>query len=344
MLRWTRRPSAWKTTLVAAALLGVLALPGTPALGASTGGAGLSAPAPKQAVNGSAKHSVATIPAPVLAPIHGIPQLAAGIALRRVTHSAASAVVLGYVSHAGGPVQVRTDVVRRLDGLSVFSDVRTVAPGVQQTIRWNGRAPDGIALDGRYQVRLSLGSGGGLASSSASSGMPGGAADGIPAGGAAPQAFPPPPGSALVGAFTFVGAIFPVRGAHGYGDAANGFGAGRDGHSHQGQDVLAKCATPLVAAVGGVVRTRAVQWAAGNYVVIDDPITKQSYVYAHLRSRAIVRPGQRVSAGDPIGVVGETGDATTCHLHFELWTAPGWYAGGQPIDPLATLKAWDRTS
>ena len=105
-----------------------------------------------------------------------------------------------------------------------------------------------------------------------------------------------------------------------------------------------KCDTPLVAAVGGVVRTRAVQWAAGNYVVIDDPITKRSFVYAHLRDRALVRRSQHVSAGDPIGVVGQTGDATTCHLHFEIWTAPGWYAGGQPVDPLPALKDWDRTS
>jgi murein DD-endopeptidase MepM/ murein hydrolase activator NlpD len=340
MLRQPRVRPAWKTTLAAAALLGTLALPAAPALGVSTGGAGLSAPVAKQPAA-----ALPTLPAPVLTPVRGIPQLSAGISLRRVTRRAASAIAIGYASSAGEPLQVRTDVVRRLDGLSVFTDVRTVAPGVQQTIRWSGRAPQGVALDGRYQVRISLGGASGLASSSGAAGaVPGGAAAGTPGGGAPPQAFPPPPGSSLVGAFTFVGAIFPVRGRHGYGDAANGFGAGRAGHSHQGQDVLAKCGTPLVAAVGGVVRTRAVQSLAGNYVVIDDPITKRSFVYAHLRTPAIVRPGQRVSAGDPIGVVGETGDATTCHLHFELWTAPGWYAGGQPIDPLATLKAWDRTS
>jgi murein DD-endopeptidase MepM/ murein hydrolase activator NlpD len=34
--------------------------------------------------------------------------------------------------------------------------------------------------------------------------------------------------------------------------------------------------------------------------------------------------------------------ASACHLHFELWTAPGWYSGGQPIDPLPSLQAWDR--
>ena len=32
--------------------------------------------------------------------------------------------------------------------------------------------------------------------------------------------------------------------------------------------------------------------------------------------------------------VGQSGRASTCHLHFEWWTAPGWYKGGQAQDPL----------
>ena len=30
-----------------------------------------------------------------------------------------------------------------------------------------------------------------------------------------------------------------------------------------------------------------------------------------------------------------------CHLHFEIWSAPGWYDGGKPFDPLPQLQAWD---
>src|SRR5688572_5106984 len=44
------------------------------------------------------------------------------------------------------------------------------------------------------------------------------------------------------------GHVFPVRGPHGFGGAGAGFGAVRPGHRHQGQDVVAACGTPLVAA------------------------------------------------------------------------------------------------
>ena len=39
-------------------------------------------------------------------------------------------------------------------------------------------------------------------------------------------------------------------------------------------------------------------------------------------------------------VVIVTGNASTCHLHFEIWTAPGWYEGGSPRDPKPDLERW----
>ena len=49
-------------------------------------------------------------------------------------------------------------------------------------------------------------------------------------------------------------------------------------------------------------------------------------MYAHLREPASVQKGDRIHTGDPIGYVGDTGDADGCHLHFEEWSAPGWSA------------------
>lgn len=131
--------------------------------------------------------------------------------------------------------------------------------------------------------------------------------------------------------------VFPVRARHTYGD---GLGAGR---GHQGQDIFATCGARLVSALDGTVTLTKWQDRAGNYVVIKaDDGTSQAYM--HMAGPALVEQGERVSAGEVIGRVGDTGRATGCHLHFELWSAPGWYEGGEPMDPYPVLKAWDRNS
>jgi murein DD-endopeptidase MepM/ murein hydrolase activator NlpD len=144
--------------------------------------------------------------------------------------------------------------------------------------------------------------------------------------------------------FDFYVYEFPILGPHDYGGPANRFGAPRAGHTHQGQDVMAACGTPLIAARGGRVRYAGFEGAAGNYLVIDGRGTPYDTAYMHLAKPSPLKTGDPVRTGQPIGVVGETGDATACHLHFELWTGPGWYEGGHPIDPLPYLKKWDRYS
>lgn len=138
--------------------------------------------------------------------------------------------------------------------------------------------------------------------------------------------------------FELLDHVFPIRGEHDLGQGAvNGFGGGR---GHQGQDMFAACGTPLVAARGGTVQRATHQSRAGNYLVIGED-SGESAVYMHMSKPALVKAGQRVRTGQPIGVVGQTGRASGCHLHFELWTAPGWYAGGKPVDTLGLLTAWD---
>lgn len=130
--------------------------------------------------------------------------------------------------------------------------------------------------------------------------------------------------------------IFPVAGSHTIG---GGFGAARSGHSHQGQDIMAACGTPLVAVSRAKVKFVSFQGAAGNYVVIRNKKLHQDYMYAHLAARAPVTKGTVVQPGQQIGIVGQTGDATACHLHFELWLGK-WYRGGHPVDPLPYLQTY----
>jgi murein DD-endopeptidase MepM/ murein hydrolase activator NlpD len=78
--------------------------------------------------------------------------------------------------------------------------------------------------------------------------------------------------------------------------------------------------------------------------VIDAAQTDVDHTYMHLRDAALLEEDQRVRTGQLIGYVGDTGRAHGCHLHFEMWSAPGWYTGGSPFDPLPSLLAWDKRS
>jgi murein DD-endopeptidase MepM/ murein hydrolase activator NlpD len=159
------------------------------------------------------------------------------------------------------------------------------------------------------------------------------------AGGAAADGGVTPEGKSG-GAGSGKSAVFPIRGKHTYGD---GLGAGRN---HQGQDVMAKCGTRLVAPRAGKVRNVDYQASgAGNYVVIRGKGGKRfDYVLMHMLRKPSVREGERVRAGEKLGKVGSTGRSTACHLHFEMWTQPGWYRGGDIENPKPYLKRWDRKS
>src|SRR4051794_31554268 len=128
-------------------------------------------------------------------------------------------------------------------------------------------------------------------------------------------------------------ATYPVDGPH-----HDGEGFGDRGGEHKGQDVMADCGTPLRAVGDVTVRRVATEAAAGRYVVLHDSGSGEDYVYMHL-SAVDVGTGDRVDAGEKVGEVGRTGDATACHLHFEEWTAPGWYEGGHAKDPLPFLRS-----
>jgi murein DD-endopeptidase MepM/ murein hydrolase activator NlpD len=221
---------------------------------------------------------------------------------------------------SGAAPAVSVELVRASDGASVRTWHPPAAPGTVETVSWDGRLRGSGARPGRYSFRLTAGDGSGATVRSAQA------------------------GEAQRDAFDLYDNMFPIRGRHDFGSGGGRFGAGRAGHSHQGQDVFARCGTPLVAARGGRVRFKQYHAAAGNYLVVDGAGTGTDYVYMHLAEPSPFSAGDRVYTGQRIGAVGDTGNARGCHLHFELWGAPGWYDGGRPFDPLSALRAWDSWS
>ncbi len=133
--------------------------------------------------------------------------------------------------------------------------------------------------------------------------------------------------------------VFPVQGAYTFGGPDARFGAGRKGHVHQGQDVTAALGTPVVSPTAGtVIAVDFQKAAAGSYVVVHS-VDGRDFFFCHfMKGSAAVAVGQPVAAGQQLGAVGMTGDATGPHLHFEIWQG-GW-ATGYPVDPLAQLKLW----
>lgn len=118
----------------------------------------------------------------------------------------------------------------------------------------------------------------------------------------------------------------------------NTFGMVRNGgqRAHQGWDLLAYPGTRCYAVADGVVTT-GVSGDYGNFISLEFEHRGRSLFayYAHL-SMAVARTGQRVSAGEWIGLTGNTGNASTMtgddqHLHFEIRTIrqPGHGLGGR---------------
>jgi murein DD-endopeptidase MepM/ murein hydrolase activator NlpD len=129
-------------------------------------------------------------------------------------------------------------------------------------------------------------------------------------------------------------ARFPVQGSWSYGD-----GFGERARGHDGVDVMAACGLPLVAPEAGRVVFRAQHSAAGHYVVVR-VAGGEDHVFMHLRTASPLAKGATVEQGARLGEVGRTGNATACHLHFEIWSAPGWYEGGSARDPKPDLERW----
>ena len=256
---------------------------------------------------------------PVPGPIAlGAPLIETGTSRTRAFVGARRPVTFSF--RVSGPLATALSVtlVGAADGATVQTWAPTAAAlGEVQSVTWDGRIGKAAARPGRYAFRLTAASASGA------------------------QALSAQTGDLERDAFDLYDHVFPVRGRHDFGQRGAGFGSGRAGHSHQGHDVFAECGTPLVAARGGRVQFKQYHSAAGNYLVIDGAGTDLDYSYMHLAEPTPFRPGDRVYTGQRIGAVGDSGNARGCHLHFEIWGAPGWNDGGKPFDPLPALQAWD---
>jgi peptidoglycan DL-endopeptidase CwlO len=88
------------------------------------------------------------------------------------------------------------------------------------------------------------------------------------------------------------------------------------GHWHSGIDLAAARGTPVMATLPGIVSVFVSATGYGLHVIIDHGGGLTS-LYGHL-STVLVETGDVVLAGEVIGTVGSSGNATGPHLHFEI--------------------------
>ena len=110
------------------------------------------------------------------------------------------------------------------------------------------------------------------------------------------------------------------------GNVSSAFGD-RGGARHTGVDILAAGGTEIRAAAPGVVAYAGNGYRGYGNAVIVDHGGSVTTLYAHIGTIR-VRSGETVAAGDVIGTVGRSGNATTHHLHFEL------RVDGKAVDPM----------
>jgi murein DD-endopeptidase MepM/ murein hydrolase activator NlpD len=176
-------------------------------------------------------------------------------------------------------------------------------------------------------------------------GLTGPKAPGSPAGGSQFTPTGVPPEVARLGHTILPAAspaFFPVDGPFNWGQQGAQFGASRSGRAHEGQDMMARAGTPLLAVRDGLVIESGDGGGRGNYVAIYDAPAQRTYVYLHLLRPAAAHAGQTVRGGQLLGEVGCTGSCFGDHLHFEM--RRGRSVDGAAIDPRPDLQRWLQSS
>jgi murein DD-endopeptidase MepM/ murein hydrolase activator NlpD len=119
---------------------------------------------------------------------------------------------------------------------------------------------------------------------------------------------------------------------------------------HHATDIMAPGGTPVIAAAAGTVEKLFYSNGGGGIsIYVRSPDRLWSYYYAHLQAYAPgLHEGQVLKPGDPIGFVGDTGNAGTgnFHLHFgmsRMKPEEGWWQG-EAVNPYRLLAGLDRPS
>ncbi|PAF39352.1 hypothetical protein CHH58_01480 [Terribacillus saccharophilus] len=123
------------------------------------------------------------------------------------------------------------------------------------------------------------------------------------------------------------------------GSITSGFGP-RWGTFHYGIDIAKRGSNvPIWAAASGTVSQAYYSSSYGNVIFVSHSIDGKTYttVYAHLTSMQ-VSAGQRVSQGQQIGTMGNTGMSQGQHLHFELHTGPWNGSKSNAVNPIPYLN------
>ncbi len=115
----------------------------------------------------------------------------------------------------------------------------------------------------------------------------------------------------------------------GFGSRNDPKGAGR--RFHEGVDLAGKYGSPVLATADGVVIHAGWQSGYGRLIKIKHDFGIETR-YGHL-SQIVVNVGDRVSRGDVIGAMGNTGRSTGTHLHYEVRVS------GNAINPMKYIKA-----